>query len=47
LLYVFGNKMETGTTQWDPVGMGIRLKLGNANGKEWDLIAWKWEGMRM
>jgi len=21
-------------TQWDPVGMGIILKLGNANGKE-------------
>jgi len=29
------------------MGMGIRLKLGNRNGKKLELIAWKWKGMGM
>ena len=27
------------------MGMGITLKLGNGNGKEWELTAQEWEGM--
>jgi len=27
--------------------MGIRVKLGNGYGKEWELTAWKWDGMGM
>jgi len=36
-----------GITLWEYQGMGIRLKLGNENGKEWEITAWEWEGMGM
>jgi len=29
------------------MGMGIRLRLWNGNGKEWELTAWEWKGMEM
>jgi len=32
---MFGNGM----------GMGIRPKLGNRNGKEWEATVWEWEGI--
>ena len=34
LLCVFGNGMGIGITQWESHGNGIRVKLGNGNGKE-------------
>ena len=40
LLCLFGNKM--GITNRNPTRMGIRLKLGNGNEKEWELTAWDW-----
>jgi len=27
------------------MGMGISHKIGNENGKEWEWIAWEWEGV--
>jgi len=29
------------------MGMGIGYKIGNGNGKLWELTAWEWEGMGM
>jgi len=31
-----------GITNGNPTRMGIRLKLGNGNEKEWELTAWDW-----
>jgi len=27
------------------MGMGINYKIGNGNGREWELTGWEWEGM--
>ena len=27
------------------MGMGIGYKIGNENGREWELTGWEWEGM--
>jgi len=37
--------MGIGPCEWDRNGNSHRT--GNGNGKEWDLIAWVWEGMGM
>ena len=31
----------------NPMGMGISQKIGNWDGKEWELNRWEWEGMGM
>jgi len=45
---VMGFPMGTGIS-WEshgnPMGIGIRLKLGNVNVKEWESTAWEREGM--
>jgi len=38
---MFGN----GNSPGDPIRMGIKPKLGNGNGKEWESAALEWEGM--
>jgi len=46
LMCVSGNGMGMEITQLESHGnMGIRLRLGNENGKEWELTAVKWEGI--
>jgi len=29
----------------NPMGMGTDDKIGNGNGREWELTGWEWEGM--
>jgi len=29
------------------MGMGISQKIGNGDGREWELNRWEWEGMGM
>ena len=31
----------------NPMGMGISQKIGNGDGREWELNRWEWEGIGM
>ena len=31
----------------NPTGMGISQKIGNGDGREWELNRWEWEAMGM